>query len=239
MRKARMFSPDSELDIHRENQEQQLMESLFQTTFSFTPSSENTLYILHTGPTNSGKTYQALQRLKETDNGLYMAPLRLLALEIFHTLNEERAACHLKTGEEERFVNGARITSCTIEVANLERAYEIAVIDEAQLIADRDRGFSWYQAITKIKAREVHIISASSAVNLLLHLLKGKHVQVKEYERSVPLCVEKKRFRLKDTQTGDALIVFSRNRVLQTAAFLEQQGHKASVVYGSMPPETR
>ncbi|MFC6603193.1 helicase-related protein [Ectobacillus funiculus] len=223
----------------RRKQEQMLMESLFHDEFSFTKAAEQTLYVLHVGPTNSGKTYNALQRLKRAETGIYMAPLRLLALEVYQTLNEDGAPCHLKTGEEERYTNGATVTSCTIEVANLEQTYEVAVIDEAQMIADRERGFSWYRSITKTKAAEVHIILAPHALDVLLHLLDGKQVKILTYSQSVPLVTETIPFQLKKARAGDAIVVFSRSRVLQTAAALEQQGHRVSVIYGNMPPETR
>ncbi|MFP3123477.1 helicase-related protein [Ectobacillus funiculus] len=223
----------------RRKQEQRLMESLFHDEFSFTKAAAQTLYVLHVGPTNSGKTYNALQRLKRAETGIYMAPLRLLALEVYQTLNEDGAPCHLKTGEEERYTNGATVTSCTIEVANLEQTYEVAVIDEAQMIADRERGFSWYRSITKTKAAEVHIILAPHALDVLLHLLDGKQVKILTYSQSVPLVTETIPFQLKKARAGDAIVVFSRSRVLQTAASLEQQGHRVSVIYGNMPPETR
>ena len=64
-------------------------------------------FILHVGPTNSGKTHDALERLKECRHGAYFGPLRLLALEVYDKLNSEGLACSMITGEETLEVPGA------------------------------------------------------------------------------------------------------------------------------------
>ena len=66
------------------------------------PSSRNIHYILHIGETNTGKTYHALQRMMAAESGMYLAPLRLLALEVSDFLNAHGTPCSLKTGEEEK-----------------------------------------------------------------------------------------------------------------------------------------
>ena len=117
--------------------------------------------------------------------------------------------------------------------------YEVAVIDEAQMISDKDRGFSWYKAITKVNAKEVHIIASRNAKDMLLKLLGNSEIEIHEYKRDIPLKVEKKPFKINQVKKGDALICFSRKRVLETASRLQNNGHSVSMIYGSMPPETR
>lgn len=200
----------------------------------------NTRYILHFGDTNTGKTYTALERLKSCPTGLYLAPLRLLALEVYEKLNKDGIPCDLKTGEEEKRTEGAAHVSSTVEMFQENRQYDIVVIDEAQMIADKERGFSWFRSITKANAREVHIIGSPNVKELILGLLgEEADVEVREYKRELPLVVRKKSFRLKDVQKGDALVAFSRKRVLEIAGNLEGDGHKVSVIYGNMPPESR
>lgn len=196
-------------------------------------------YVLHIGETNTGKTYQALERLKLAESGCYLAPLRLLALEVFDTLNNDGVPCNLKTGEEEKESPNAKHISCTVEMFYEKDEYECIVIDEAQMIADKERGFSWYKAITGANAKEVHIIGSKSSKNMLTELLEGSQVTIKEYTRDTPLEVESKPFSIDKTKQGDALICFSRRRVLETASFLQRRGKKVSMIYGSMPPETR
>ena len=100
-------------------------------------------FILHLGETNTGKTYQAIRRLITGGQGAYLAPLRVLALENYEWMNTEGALCNLLTGEEEILIEGARLVSCTIEKLNLETKYQVAVIDEAQMLADSRRGAAW------------------------------------------------------------------------------------------------
>lgn len=196
-------------------------------------------YVLHIGDTNTGKTHHALEKMKAATSGLYLAPLRLLALEVFDKLNAEGTLCSLKTGEEEKMVAGALHTSCTVEMFHEKEYYEVIVIDEAQMITDKDRGFSWYKAITKAKAEEIHIIGSRNSKKMLLELLGNSEIEINEYNRDTPLEVETKEFQIKHVKKGDALICFSRRRVLETASRLQNDGHSVSMIYGSMPPETR
>ncbi|MGG3805511.1 helicase-related protein [Metabacillus fastidiosus] len=222
----------------KEEEEKRMLDDIFGREYG--PSSGgNVEYVLHVGDTNTGKTYQALKTMMEAPSGLYLAPLRLLALEVYDKLNKEGVPCNLKTGEEEKVVSGASHISCTVEMFYEKESYDVVVIDEAQLIADKDRGFSWYKAITKAKAKEVHIIGSNSMREMILELLGDANITIYEYTRNTPLEVEKTPFRFKYVQKGDALICFSRRKVLETAARIQNDGHSVSMIYGSMPPETR
>jgi hypothetical protein len=76
---------------------------------------------LHTGPTNSGKTYRAIEELKLAKTGIYCAPLRLLAWEVYEKLNAAGIPCNLRTGQEKIDVPDARHTACTVEMASCVR----------------------------------------------------------------------------------------------------------------------
>ena len=94
------------------------------------------------------QTYHALKRLEkarpELGGGLYCGPLRLLALEVYDKLNREAGVpTSLLTGQEKREVPGASHVSCTLEMANLNQEYDVVVIDEIQMIADKQRGYAW------------------------------------------------------------------------------------------------
>lgn len=218
--------------------EARMMEDIFGQEYN--PSLRRHIrYILHIGETNTGKTHHALERMKEAKSGLYLAPLRLLALEVYDKLNAEGTPCSLKTGEEEKIVPEANHISCTVEMFHEKEYYDVVVIDEAQMITDKDRGFSWYKAITKANAEEVHIIGSRNSKTMLLELLGNSDIDMNEYSRDTPLEVESKEFHIKHVKKGDALICFSRRRVLETASRLQNDGHSVSMIYGSMPPETR
>lgn len=199
----------------------------------------NIQYVLHIGETNTGKTHHALEKMKEAPSGLYLAPLRLLALEVHDKLNADGVPCTLKTGEEEKVVPHASHYSCTVEMFHEKDYFDVVVIDEAQMIADKDRGFSWYKAITKANAREVHIVGSRNLKEMVLQLLGDSDIEIREYSRDIPLQVERKLFSLSQTKKGDALVCFSRKRVLETASRLQNDGFTVSMIYGSMPPETR
>lgn len=220
----------------KEQEEQQIIRDVFEREMASKGQATN--YILHIGDTNTGKTFHALESLKQAKSGCYLAPLRLLALEVYDKLNREGVPCSLKTGEEEKIVSGATHISCTVEMFHEKDSYECIVIDEAQMMADKERGFSWYRAITGANAKEVHIIGSKNIKEMLLNLVEG-NVTLHEYVRDTPLKVEKQKFSIEQTKNGDALICFSRKKVIETASFLERSGKKVSIIYGSMPPETR
>lgn len=222
----------------KKDEETQIIDDIFGREYS--PSFDREIqYVLHIGETNTGKTHQALTRMKAAESGLYLAPLRLLALEVYDKLNLEGVDCSLKTGEEEKIVANASHIACTVEMFHEKDFYDVIVIDEAQMIADKDRGFSWYKAITKANANEVHIIGSRNIKPMMLELLGDSDIEVHEYERDIPLQVESREFQINYTKKGDALVCFSRRNVLGTASRLQSNGYSVSMIYGSMPPETR
>ena len=199
-------------------------------------------FYLHLGPTNSGKTYEGVQRLKGAENGVYLGPLRLLAAEQFEALNLEDIPCSLVTGEEQIRVPFSRVQSSTVEMADLKARYDVAVIDECQMIADRDRGGAWTAAILGLCADEIHACASPDAENLLTRIIRdcGDELTVVRHERMTPLQVEKEGFQFPNSvRPGDALIVFSKARVHAVAAELRTRGYKVSLIYGALPPDVR
>lgn len=198
-------------------------------------------FYIHLGDTNTGKTHDAIEKLKSSRNGVYLSPLRILALEIFEKLNDEGVKCNLQTGEEEIIQEDATHTSCTIEKLNLKKMYDVAVIDEIQMISDSQRGAAWSRAVLGISAREIHICGAKNAAHIIQKMIEdcGDEYEFIEYNRKIPLIVEKEEFNYKDIQEGDAIVVFSKRRVLELCEEYSAQGIKASVIYGDLPPEVR
>ncbi|MES1987037.1 MAG: DEAD/DEAH box helicase, partial [Pseudomonadota bacterium] len=104
------------------------------------------------GPTNSGKTYQALIALEKAKSGVYLAPLRLLAMEIRDRLVAAGVPCNLITGEERVLMAGAQHTASTIEMMNPSKIIDVAIIDEIQMLQDTDRGSAWTAALVGVPA---------------------------------------------------------------------------------------
>ena len=199
-------------------------------------------FILHLGDTNTGKTFNAIKRLKEANRGIYLSPLRILALENFDRLNKDGIFCNLETGEEEIIIPFATHTSCTVEKLNINNKYDIAVIDEIQLINDIQRGFAWTRALLGLQCEEIHLCGALNSKDLLIKLIESCNdtYEIYEYKRNTPLIVEDSVFNYSNIREGDALVVFSKKKVLQLASFLKERfGINASVIYGNLPPEVR
>ena len=194
-------------------------------------------FILHVGPTNSGKTYEALQRLKQAYHGIYLGPLRLLALEVYDRMMADGIPCDMITGEEIILTKNS-----FVQILDIRETYDIAVIDEAQMVADENRGSFWTRAILGIRAKEVHVCCSGTARDLLVKMLKrcGDEIEIVSHERNTRLVFVPERYDMsKDVEPGDALIAFSKKNVLAIAAALESRGIRASVIYGNLPPQTR
>jgi ATP-dependent RNA helicase SUPV3L1/SUV3 len=232
--------------IAEKEQEEELLRKLLQDSTSQDPASlypkARSLcrrFILHVGPTNSGKTYAALEALKTSCSGVYLGPLRLLALEVFEKFNTQNVPCSLITGEEEQLVVDAHITASTIEMLSVQEYHDVVVIDEAQMLQDRDRGHNWTNAILGSYADEIHVCMAPEALDIVIKLIEtcNDTYEIIEHTRKTPLVFEQKYD--KEKKKGDAYIVFSRKEVLYLASDFESKGHKVSVVYGSLPPAAR
>lgn len=198
-------------------------------------------FVLHLGGTNTGKTYAGFQRLIRAGTGIYLAPLRLLALEAQETLLDAGVDCSLSTGEEEDLREGDTHMAATAEKLSLERRYDVAVIDECQMIADPQRGYAWTRAILGVLAPEVHLCAAPEAKHLLIRLIEscGDTYEVQEHQRTTPLICMTHPIDYQRVQPGDALITFSKVGVLSVAEDLRQSGKEPAIIYGALPYATR
>ncbi|KAF0853060.1 mitochondrial RNA helicase SUPV3L1 [Andalucia godoyi] len=203
-------------------------------------------FVFHAGPTNSGKTHSALSRLKDPSvrKGIYCAPLRLLALEIFDKFNNAGVPCDLLTGEERKEKADSRVLSCTVEMASTTSKFDVAVIDEIQMVGDESRGWAWTRALLGLCASEIHLCGEKRALHLVKSILEncGEAVELFEYERLTPCNPERSSLSssLKSIQAGDAVIAFSRRNIFKLKYAIEKQtGLQCAVVYGNLPPPVR
>jgi ATP-dependent RNA helicase SUPV3L1/SUV3 len=201
--------------------------------------------VLHVGPTNSGKTHSALTRLLKAPSGIYAAPLRLLAHEVYEKIVAAGVPCDLVTGQTVIRTPLARHVSCTVEMCDLDVRVAVAVIDEMQLIGDPERGWAWTRALLGLQADEIHLTGDDSAVALITSLCAKMNdtVVVKHYRRLSPLLPAKAPvgMSLHALKPGDAVITFSRDSIYHLKSLIERVNPrlKCCVVYGSLPPETR
>jgi len=223
----------------------QLREALKLTPKDYYPMARSIKrhFILHIGDTNSGKTYDSLQRFKEVESAVYLAPLRLLALEVQEKMIKEGLLCDLSTGTEEVILENAKHISSTIEKLNYDKTYDVAVIDEAQMIEDSQRGHSWTEAILGVCAKEIHLCFAPYVKDIIIELINycGDSYEEVYHKRDVELIVKHEAFNfVKDTQKGDALVVFSKRKALNLAYKISKETNlTCSILYGSLPYKSR
>ena len=192
------------------------------------------------GPTNSGKTHAAMEELRAARSGAYLAPLRLLALEVYERMNEMGVPTSLLTGEERTDVPGAAHVSSTVEMADLRTPYEVAVIDEAQMLEDSQRGWAWTLAALGVRASRIILCGSVEGLRAARRLAErmGLQVSVRTFERKNPLEVDPA-IEFRSIRPGDAVIVFSRREVIETQRAVGELGFSTAVVYGSLSPSVR
>jgi ATP-dependent RNA helicase SUPV3L1/SUV3 len=192
--------------------------------------------VAHLGPTNSGKTHDALTFLAEQGRGVYAGPLRMLAQEAHRRLAARVGAENvaLVTGEE-RVNEGAPIVCCTVEMAPLHG--EVLVLDEVQWADDDERGSAWTRLLLAGEYRHILLLGALDALPLVTSAFPEAELRV--FERKLPLEFVGER-RLAGLEPGTVVVAFSRRAVLALAGEVNRRRPgKVAVLYGAMPLASR
>ena len=202
--------------------------------------------IFHAGPTNSGKTYHALERFMSAESGVYCSPLKLLAVEVSNKCNSRGTPCDLVTGEERKYANENEEPSshvaCTVEMTNCSKVYEVAVIDEIQMVKDYQRGWAWTRALLGIPAHEVHVCGEAAAIDLVREMMlsTGDEMDVRTYKRLTKLVKDNEAVEhLEAVKPGDCIVCFNKKDIYSVSRGLEKLGIENAVIYGSLPPGTK
>jgi ATP-dependent RNA helicase SUPV3L1/SUV3 len=202
--------------------------------------------VFHSGPTNSGKTYNAMKSFLEAESGVYCGPLKLLAVEVNTKANEAGTPCDLVTGEERTYAidkdHPASHIACTVEMASTTMAVDVAIIDEIQMIRDPSRGWAWTRALLGIPAKEVHVCGEEAAVDIIKDMVMGcgEEVEVRRYNRLTKLELEKEALcHLANVRPGDCIVCFSKSDIFHVTLALEKMGKEVAVIYGGLPPYTK
>jgi ATP-dependent RNA helicase SUPV3L1/SUV3 len=192
--------------------------------------------IAHLGPTNSGKTHDALRFLVESGRGVYAAPLRMLAQEAHRRLTDElgEGKVGLVTGEE-RVNKDAPIVCCTAEMAPLSG--ETLVLDEVQWAEDEERGSAWTRLMLGGEYRNILLLGAVEALPLVRHAFP--QVEVRFFERKAPLDWTGRKA-ITGLRPGTVVVAFSRRAVIGIAGELNQlHPGRVACLYGAMPLASR
>jgi len=191
------------------------------------------------GPTNTGKTHLAIERMVAHESGVIGLPLRLLAREVYARLCEKVGAnkVSLVTGEEKILPEGAKYSVCTVEAMPRETDAAFVAIDEVQLAGDLERGHIFTDRILHLRGRqETLLLGAATMHGILQKLLKGVSVVTRPRLSHLAYTGSKKLTRL---PRRTAIVAFSADEVYAIAELIRRQQGGAAVVLGALSPRTR
>ena len=191
------------------------------------------------GPTNTGKTHIAIEKMLEYDTGIFGLPLRLLAREVYdkcvNKVGVEKVA--LITGEEKIIPNSAQFYICTVESMPKDKEVDFIAIDEIQMCADRERGHIFTERMLEIRGTKLTMFLGSQVMAKIIdELIKGVEFEKKERYSKLSYSGIKKISRL-DPKV--AIIAFSVEEVYAIAELVRRQKGGAAVIMGSLSPKTR
>ncbi|WP_278420280.1 SUV3 family DEAD/DEAH box RNA helicase [Stutzerimonas kunmingensis] len=195
------------------------------------------------GPTNSGKTHRSIEAMAAAEHGIYLSPLRLMALENQERIEAMGVPCSLVTGEEEIIREGATHFCCTVEefARFRHQHWDVVVVDEVQMMADPQRGWAWVDALVSAHTPQLMMTGPAliePSLRTLCDLCEDKLV-VQRTKRLSPVEVARHATTLERLEPGSLLVAFSRKLVLELKGMLESAGKSVSVVYGALSPEVR
>jgi len=191
------------------------------------------------GPTNTGKTYHAVERLLAHRTGMIGFPLRLLARENYDRLVQLRGAevVALITGEERIVPSSPRYFVCTVEAMPLDRKVDFLAVDEIQLAADRERGHVFTDRLLRARGLEETMFLGAETIKPLLRRLVPEAASIaRERLSTLTYAGHKKLDRL---PRRSAIVVFSLADLYEVAERVRHETGGAAVVFGALSPRTR
>ena len=191
------------------------------------------------GPTNTGKTHLAIERMVAHSSGIIGLPLRLLAREVYNKVVDRvgAEAVALITGEEKIKPQNPRYWVCTVEAMPRDLDVAFLAVDEVQLGADLDRGHVFTDRMLNRRAREETLVLGATTMRPMVEkLLPGAHVLSRPRMSQLTFAGEKKITRL---PRRSAIVAFSAEEVYAIAELIRRQRGGAAVVLGALSPRTR
>ncbi len=191
------------------------------------------------GPTNTGKTHFAVERMLQFETGVIGFPLRLLAREVYDNcvkkLGSNRVA--LITGEEKIIPPTANYYLCTVESMPLDLNFEFVAIDEIQMCADPERGHIFTDRLLNYRGDKLTMfLGADTMKNIISNLVPSSEFVYRDRLSKLIYTGYKKISRI---QPRSAIVAFSVDEVYALAEFIRRQRGGAAIVMGSLSPKTR
>ena len=191
------------------------------------------------GPTNTGKTHVAIEKMLEFRSGIFGLPLRLLAREVFDKCVGKVGADEvaLITGEEKIIPNTAKYFICTVESMPKDKDVDFVAIDEIQMCADRERGHIFTERMLETRGSKLTMFLGSQVMAKIIEdLVENVEFEKKERYSKLSYSGIKKISRL---ERKVAIIAFSIEEVYAIAELVRRQKGGAAVIMGSLSPKTR
>ena len=191
------------------------------------------------GPTNTGKTFLAIETMLSFQSGMIGFPLRLLAREIYDKVIQKTDPnkVALITGEEKIIPSNAKYYLCTVESMPIEKNLEFVGIDEIQMCSDDERGHIFTDRLLNLRGEKLTMFMGSSAIKNIISKLDGDLKFINKERLSKLTFVGHKK--ISRIERKSAIIAFSAEEVYAIAELLRRQKGGASIVMGSLSPKTR
>lgn len=191
------------------------------------------------GPTNTGKTHLAIERMLGHRTGMIGLPLRLLAREVYERVCRKIGApsVALLTGEEKIVPARARYWVCTVEAMPVSQPVDFLAVDEVQLAADAERGHVFTDRILRARGiEETLFLGSETARPLISKLLPAAHIETRPRFSELTFMGPRKLTRL---PRRSAVVAFSAEQVYAIAELIRRHRGGAAVVMGALSPRTR
>ena len=191
------------------------------------------------GPTNTGKTFLAIETMLDFESGMIGFPLRLLAREVYDKIIKkiDPTKVALITGEEKIIPSNAKYFVCTVESMPIEKKLDFVGVDEIQLCSDHERGHIFTDRLLNLRGEKLTMLMGSNTIKNIISKLDEDTEFINKERLSKLSYVGHKKISRIDRKT--AIIAFSVEEVYAIAELIRRQKGGAAIVMGSLSPKTR
>jgi ATP-dependent RNA helicase SUPV3L1/SUV3 len=191
------------------------------------------------GPTNTGKTYQAIETMLSFQSGMIGFPLRLLAREVYDKVitKVDKNKVALITGEEKIIPSDAKYYLCTVESMPVDKNLEFVAVDEIQMCTDHERGHIFTDRLLNLRGEKSTMFMGSNSIKIILEKLDGEIEYINKNRLSKLSFIGHKK--ISRIERKSAIIAFSSEDVYAIAELIRRQKGGSAIVMGSLSPKTR
>ena len=191
------------------------------------------------GPTNTGKTFLAIETMLSFDSGMIGFPLRLLAREVYDKVKKrcDPKTVALITGEEKIIPSNAKYFLCTVESMPIDKKLDFVAIDEIQMCNDHERGHIFTDRVLNLRGEKQTMFMGSHTMKDILSNLE-ENIDFLNKERLSKLTYSGHK-KISRIERKSAIIAFSTEEVYAIAELLRRQKGGCAIVMGSLSPKTR